>query len=503
MRTQTTVYCLFLVLSWLAGSGTMFSQVGVTQEAGSQLTHEETIAKALQDLVSGNVDTRVGSIMLLGKYKDTLALDGVVRGLSDKYVRVRRAALVSLIEIQTAMPPHAVEKILLLLNDEDTEIRRMVSSSLAMLVNIWNTYSRGSQLIPIRPSLPLPVRQRFVNAFLDGDAVVRRNMLSYYFFLGVRLPEANLIFLLEDEDDMVRLEALRLAIRITRFTTIMKQAERLSVDPLQSIRLLFANMLGNQRTAASIGWLERLLEDLDSEVVNEASLSLFRITPTPRVAQRLGEDVLAGKFNEEQGATFIQSLSILGEPVEQLVERFLESDKPTYRLKALPIFLSYADLKRDQFRIEAFADDKSDRVRMHVLNFLRARRDKVPLKLIQGLSYARDEKVRETALALTRYFMDEDAEPLLLDFLIDEQSRLRMLALDELVRRSYADIREILHLSIDDSDLLIQRRAVSHLIGLHDPEELNYLKGRAEENPKHPLSLYIKDQMLERLGLQL
>ena len=46
--------------------------------------------------------------------------------------------------------------------------------------------------------------------------------------------------------------------------------------------------------------------------------------------------------------------------VEQLVERFLESDKPTYRLKALPIFLSYADLKRDQFRIEAFADDKSD-----------------------------------------------------------------------------------------------------------------------------------------------
>ena len=78
-----------------------------------------------------------------------------------------------------------------------------------------------------------------------------------------------------------------------------------------------------------------------------------------------------------------------------------------------------------------------------------------------------------------------------------------MLALDELVRRSYADIREILHLSIDDSDLLIKRRAVSHLIVLHDPDELNYLKGRAEENPKHPLSLYIKDQMLERLGLQL
>ncbi|MBH53389.1 MAG: hypothetical protein CMI18_03465 [Opitutaceae bacterium] len=503
MRTKTTVYFFVVLLSWWTSGGTVFFQTEASEENGAQLTHEETITKALQDLGSGNVDTRVGSIMLLGKYKDSLALNGVIRGLSDNHVRVRRAALVSLIEIQAAMPPHAVEKILLLLNDEDAEIRRMVSSSLAMLVNIWNTYSRGSQLIPIRPSLPLQVRQRVINAFLDDDVVVRRNMLSYYFFLRVQLPEPILISLLEDEDDMVRLEALRLAIRITRFTTIMKQADRFSEDSLQSIRLLFTNMLGNQLTSEAIEWLERLQEDSDPEVVNEASLSLFRIAPTLRVARRLTDQVLVRKFNEEQGITFIQSLSILGESAQPLVERLMESDNPAYRLEALRIFLSYADLKRDQRQIETLANDKSDRVRMHVMNFLRAQRDKVPPQLIEGLSYARDEKVRETALALTRYFSDDGAQPLLLDFLIDEQSRLRMLALDELVRRAYSDVREILHLSLDDSDWLIQRRAVSHLIGLHDPEELNYLKGRVEENPKQPLSLYIKDQMLKRLGVQL
>ncbi|MCZ6672362.1 MAG: HEAT repeat domain-containing protein, partial [Verrucomicrobia bacterium] len=161
------------------------------------------------------------------------------------------------------------------------------------------------------------------------------------------------------------------------------------------------------------------------------------------------------------------------------------------------------DLNKDGKRILELANDKSERVRMQVLNFLRASRETVPVKLIEGLSYARDGKVRETALSLTRRFDNASAEPLLLDFLIDEQARLRMLALDELVRRSFSGLRETLHLSLDDSDWLIQRRAVMHLIGLNDPEELNFLKSRVDKNPNHPLSLYIKDQMLKRLGVQL
>ena len=263
-----------------------------TEADGGKLTHEETINRALTDLQSSNVDTRVGSIMLLGKYEDPQALDGVVQGLSDVHVRVRRAALVSLVEIQAAMPPHAIEPMMLLLNDDDVEIRRMVSSSLSMLVNLWNSYNRGSQLIPIRPTLPLQVRQRFINAFLDEDVVVRRNMLNYYFYLGIQLPETVLLSLLRDEDDMVRLEALRLATRITRHSTVLKEAESLVADPLQSIRLLFANMLAMDRTGSAIPWLELLLKDENAEVVNEAELSLFRLQPNFPAAQRITEAVL-------------------------------------------------------------------------------------------------------------------------------------------------------------------------------------------------------------------
>ena len=142
-------------------------------------------------------------------------------------------------------------------------------------------------------------------------------------------------------------------------------------------------------------------------------------------------------------------------------------------------------------------------MRIQVLNFLRSSREKVPEKIIEELAFARDSKVRETALGLTRRYDDKEAEPMLFDFLIDEDSRIRMMTLDELVRRGMPDVKETLHLSMEDSDWLIQRRAVMHLIGMNDPEELNFLKSVVVKDPQHPLALYIKDQMLKRLGVQL
>jgi len=296
---------------------------------------------------------------------------------------------------------------------------------------------------------------------------------------------------------------LRLASRITRHATVLKQADKLVADPLQSIRLLFANMLGSDRTGSALPWLEKLTEDENIEVVNEAELSLFRLNPSLRAARKITEAVLAGRFNQEQGITFIKNLTILGTDVRPLVDQLLKSDNPSYRLEALRIYLGYADLRGDSERIIDLAQDKSERIRVQIQNFLRSSREKVPEKIIEGLAFARDSKVRETALTLTRRYENNEAESLLFDFLIDENSRIRMLALDELVRRDLPDVKETLHLSLEDSDWLIQRRAVTHLIGMNDPEQLNFLKSVVDKDPQHPLALYIKDQMLKRLGVQL
>lgn len=488
------------VLLWAFAS---VAQEPEQSREGGPLTHEETIWRALQDLQSDNIDTRVGSIMLLGKYRVADALSGVVAGLFDDHVRVRRAALVSLIEMQSSMPPYAVEPILLLLKDDDPEIRRMVSSSLGMLVNLWNTYFQGNDQAPIRQALPLAIRQGFVEAFLDEEVVVRRNMLSDYFFLGIQLPESILLRLLADEDDLVRLEALRLAGRISRVGAVLQLASLLVDDPVQSIRLLFANLLGNHRISGSIEWLEIMLEDRDDEVVKEAELSLFRILPHAREALRLTEHLMTGSFNQQQGISFILSLSLLKEQGRPFVESILESENPTYRLEALRLFLAHSDLQADAGKLARLANDKSERVRLHLAGYLIANREKAPVSLIEDLALARHEKMRETALNLTRELPKDRAETLLLDFLIDETPRLRVQALDELKRRQYSGIRNILHLSLEDPDGLVQRRSVVLLMGLNDPEELDYLRSVMEKDPKSPLAHYIKDQMLKRLGVQL
>lgn len=487
----------------LWGFASVAQEPGEPSPEGGPLTHEETIWRVLQDLESDNVDTRVGSIMLLGKYRAPEALSGVVSGLFDDHVRVRRAALVSLIEMQSSMPPSAVEPILLLLYDEDPEIRRMVSSSLGMLVNLWNTYFQSNEPVLTRQMFPLAIRQGFIQAFLDEEVVVRRNMLSDYFFLGIQLPESTLLTLLADEDDLVRLEALRLAGRLSRIDAILQMASLLVEDPVQSIRLLFANLLGSHNVSGGIEWLELLLEDRDDEVVKEAELSLFRILPHVREALRLTEHLMTGAFNQQQGLVFIQSLSLLKEQGRPFLESILESGNPTYRLEALRLFLAHADIQVDAAKLADLANDRSERVRLYLAGYLMTNRKKVPVSLIEDLTFARHDKMRETAMVLTRELPQNQAETLLLDFLIDETPRLRAQALDELKLRQYGDIRKILHLSLKDPDGLVQRRSVVLLIGLNDPEELNYLISVMEEDPKSQLAHYIKDQMLRRLGVQL
>ena len=482
---------------------TAVGQVWGQPRESAPLTHEETIERAMQDLQSDDVDFRVGSIMLLGKYRTAEALSGVISGLFDDHVRVRRAALVSLIEMRSSMPASAIEPVLMMMKDEDPEIRRMVSSSLSMLVNLWNTYFQGNQQVLIRQTLPLPIRQGFIEAFLDEEVVVRRNMLSEYFFLGIQLPDSTLLELLGDEDDLVRLEALRLAGRLSRLDPVIRMASPLVEDPVRSIRLLFANTMGNHRLTAGIAWLERLLGDGDDEVVKEAELSLFRIYPHVREALRLTEYVLTGTFNQQQGVAFIRSLSLLRERGRLFAESILDSDNPTYRLEALIIFLAHVELSANAGKLAELADDKSERVRLHLAGYLIANRKKVPVSLIEDLALARHEKMRQTALTLTRELPQNLAEMLLLDFLIDETPRLRMQALDELNRRQYRDIRKILRLSLEDPDGLVQRRSVELLIALNDPEELKYLISVMERDPKSPLARYMKDQMLRRLGVQL
>ena len=82
-RLRTIFSSLSLLASLCLSLNGQTPPLAEDAQDSQQLSRSETISRALEDLGSDNVDTRVGSIMLLGKYEDLLALNGVVQGLRD------------------------------------------------------------------------------------------------------------------------------------------------------------------------------------------------------------------------------------------------------------------------------------------------------------------------------------------------------------------------------------------------------------------------------------
>lgn len=501
MIIRIKYYCavLLLVSGFQAG---LLAQVN-ERTADGKLSHLDTIARSVEDLKSRNVDTRVGAIMLLSKYTDTEAILGVASGLTDPHVRVRRAALVSMVEKQNSIPPEVIESVLMLVDDEDAEIRRMVSSSLGLFLSLWNNYFSGNVFAGRRQELPRGIQNKMISVFLDEDVVVRRNMLSYFVQLDIHMPDVVLENLLSDVDNQVRLEALRLAYRISRFNTIVKMGDGLKDDRYQAIRMMFAHILGVYAGEESRELLEYMLKDRDPEVVVQAELALFRQNPSLVEAERLVGYLFSNRFNQEQGESYIETVSHLRSGSLALLEKILTVENTEYRLAALRHYSRDASLRENEVLFLTLSNDSSNRIRRQVINFFRMNRDDVSFDLVDGLVMAKYVDVREFAVMLTRALKKEDSEMLLLDFLIDEEVRVRLLALSELIVSEYEGASNILRLSLKDSDFQMQRQAVLMLINLNDPAELDFLKSVYKENPDSQLGSVIKSLMRRRAGVKL
>lgn len=494
--------CFVLLMLALAGQAGLSAQVDGGTVDG-KLSHLDTITRSIEDLKSGNVDTRVGAIILLSKYTYTEAMLGVVTGLRDPHVRVRRAALVAMVEKQNTIPPEAIEAVLMMVDDEDAEIRRMVSSSLGLFLSLWNNYFSGNSFGGQRQVLPREIQNKMLSVFLDEDVVVRRNMLSYFNQLNIQMPDVVLEHLLEDVDDRVRLEALRLAYRFSRFNTIVKMGDGLKDDRYQAIRMMFAYVLGSYASGDSRELLNHMLGDRDPEVAVQAELALFRQKPSLVEAQRLMGYLFSNRFNQEQGESFIATISGLRVGSLALLEKVLTVENTEYRLVALRSYSREASLKGNEVLFLKLANDSSNRIRRLVINFFRMNRDDVSFDLLDGLVMAKYVDVRESSVTLIRGLDKDAAEMLLLDFLIDEEVRVRLLALNELIVSEYEDVSKILRLSLKDSDFQVQRQAVIMLINLNDPAELVFLKSVYEENPDSRLGSVIKSLMRSRAGVKL
>ncbi|MEM9227915.1 MAG: HEAT repeat domain-containing protein, partial [Verrucomicrobiota bacterium] len=195
----------------------------LNQEPSITSEEQATIERALLDMRSNNPEYRAGAVMLLGKYPVDQARQAVVAALADPHTRVRRAALVSIVEWNRNAPPEAIIPVLKLIGDEDVELRRTASAAIPSMMAV----RRSQELLMPGRSLELPaeLRATLLAAYLDGDVIVRRNMLANHYMLNLPVPGEVFLKLTEDEDRQVRLGAIPLAARFSDRESFTRRAK--------------------------------------------------------------------------------------------------------------------------------------------------------------------------------------------------------------------------------------------------------------------------------------
>ncbi|MCD8483616.1 MAG: HEAT repeat domain-containing protein [Verrucomicrobia bacterium] len=107
--------------------------------------HEETIQRALEDIAQGDLEEKIAALMLLGKFPHPASRAALNQALHHEEPRVRRAALISVLEqSDMQLPAQEARTLLFMLGDADAEIRRQISSQLQRIAISWQ-FSPGAQ----------------------------------------------------------------------------------------------------------------------------------------------------------------------------------------------------------------------------------------------------------------------------------------------------------------------------------------------------------------------
>ncbi len=462
-----------------------------------KLTPEEqaTIDRALEDLQSSNSEFRAGAVMLLGKYENRQARQAVIRALDDPSVRVRRAALVSIMEWNRAAPPEAVVPVLRLIGDEDVELRRTASAAIQPMM----TVRRTMELLRPGTTLDLPpdVQQILMDAYLDEDVIVRRNLLTNYFYLNLPVPGETFLALMNDEDAQVRLEAVGLAARFSEPRAFNREALRWIENGNRPERLRLTRELGLQPTPGQLELLRRLSEDEDDEIAAEALLGRFRPLGTDDTFDRLFTRLQEGRLKQEQAMRFIQLLRFHPDEVPAHLAALTQLDDPILRREAVDLFFDMGFAPDNPEQVKQFLADPSEQVRTVTLRYFERRGGEVEPELLEAMVTSRYPDVRLTLVYMTNTMKSEAVEPVLLDLLLDEQTAIRQQSLREIVRRRLDGWQDILTASLNDEDIYIQRHAVDLIMRSPMPEGPQILHGYIEDHPDSPLvpviRIYLKD----------
>ncbi len=478
--------------------------------SGSPSTLAETLAQATKDLRSPTENLRLSAAKLLGKYRVSQAGNLLLTVLGDSSVKVRRAAVHSLIESMSLYGP-ANEKILGMLGDEDAEIRREISNAIPQIrLRLFqsNTITRVVNGRVVTNSTPYrlpPALQRTVTLALDDpDSIVRQNILKYFTYLNMPFTAAMLEKRLVDPDRgviNVALDRIRIVPRTPEILTSLKAIGE--SEDLGLRRKLIASMRGMREP--EIQDIQRSLQkDADPYVRVMAAVSLVGAgeQASPEIIQGVKDFLLQVDSTNSQVMTLFYCISDFGEAVARDIYTEMTGHKnSSLRRSAWLRVLNYDNGWNNPSRWTPVLKDVDKRVRQSVIGTVQGNLNPVPIKYIEEMIDSDFPDVRSLAGYLLARHPPAVVSEWMFDLLIDEEAQVRRAILQSVSNVRVKGWQDLLRKSLGDEDASIQRTAAYGLLADFRNSE-PVLRSFIAKNRGKPIAIEISNELVRRTGVR-
>ncbi len=478
---------------------------GTTSESPSTLA--ETLAQAAADLKSPREDLRESAAKLLGKYQSIQAGALLVSVLGDSSVKVRRAAVRSLMENMSFHAKTDAEKLLSMLGDEDVEVRREISKSIPILrsrLSFSGTITRvinGQTITTSRPYTLSPEMARVVTAALgDPDGLVRQNVLKYYTYLNLPFSAALLEKLLGDPERGVVETAMSRIRMVPRTPAIFARIEAISNSEDVGLRRKLVSSLRGVNDPQVQAIQTRLAKDADPYVRIMAAVSLVGIGKPlpPGTVQGVKDFLMRVDSANAQVMSLFYSISDFGEPHAREIYTLLTTHKnASLRRSAWQRTLNYDNGWNNPAAWAPVMEDPDRRVRLSVSQTVQSNLAPVATAFIEKFIASEHADVRALAASLLARHDSGTLSDHMFDLLIDEEPDVRRAILQALYNKRVDGWQKLLQKSLGDDDLGIQRTAAYGLLSDFGNSE-PLLRRWISENPASPVAIEISRQLANR-----
>ena len=429
-------------------------------------TEEETIEKCLADLSSKDVKVRRRAVLILCKYAKSSVYRQLIPHLSDPDPKVRQSIVVGFIESRMVMRDAAVP-LVRRLKDSDVHTRRMVSSTLLPRLIFYLSYDTDF----------LPADKKILNdALNDKDATVRKNMLSTYYSLKRVVGAGAFYHLLGDESSEIRLMALMKMSGSLTFDSIKPYLNKLITDKSVKIREQVLKSLGNFGREGR-EFLKVMAEDKEPAIAARA----MAFTRNPQYLPRLKNIILAESSPSDLVVDITMSVLSWNDDSKAFVVKLLSHSDETRRYAGLSA-LTRMSIEVPLTDLLKLVKDDSSRIRKIVFSHLVSK--KLNADQVSNLSLSDYSDVRLFSLSyiIRNYRLDKDMLEALYDLMLDEELKIRSMAINAVWECKAEDRYDILSQSLSDSEAEIRNLAARILLNSNDPKAQKIISDFKKKN---------------------